>query len=121
MSIPAGRHRSTGHRVDGPGRLPVLLAAVPGRLAGLRGAVVTTAPAGGRGLGEADADATAWTERTLRTLAAVFVVTWSFRLSGYLTFGTWLAVPVVLMGLTGLVAMVAAWLPAGTLAGRRQR
>ena len=64
---------------------------------------------------------TAWTERALRTLAAVFVVTWSFRLAGYLTFGTWVAVPVVLMGLTGLLAIVAAWLPAGTLSGRRQR
>jgi uncharacterized membrane protein len=71
--------------------------------------------------GEADGDTTAWTERTLRTLAAVFVVTWSFRLSGYLTFGTWLAIPVVLLGLTGLLALVAAWLPSGTLAGRRQR
>lgn len=70
---------------------------------------------------EADGDTTAWTERTLRTLAAVFVVTWSFRLSGYLTFGTWLAIPVVLLGLTGLLAVVAAWLPSGTLAGRRQR
>jgi len=36
MSIPAGRHRSTGHRVAGAGRLPGLVAAVPGRLAGLR-------------------------------------------------------------------------------------
>lgn len=71
--------------------------------------------------GEADGDTTAWTERALRTLAAVFVVTWSFRLSGYLTFGTWLAIPVVLLGLTGLLAVVAAWLPGGTLAGRRQR
>ena len=71
--------------------------------------------------GEADGDTTAWTERTLRTLAAVFVITWSFRLSGYLTFGTWLAIPVVLLGLTGLLAIVAAWLPSGTLAGRRQR
>jgi uncharacterized membrane protein len=71
--------------------------------------------------GEADGDTTAWTERTLRTLAAVFVITWSFRLSGYLTFGTWLAIPVVLLGLTGLLAIVAAWLPSGTLAGSRQR
>jgi uncharacterized membrane protein len=73
------------------------------------------------GRGEADGDATAWTERTLRTLAAIFLVTWSFRLAGYLTFGTWAAVPVVLMGLTGLLALVAAWLPGGTLASRRQR
>ena len=71
--------------------------------------------------GVSASEPTAWTERTLRTLAAVFVVTWSFRLSGYLTFGTWLAIPVVLLGLTGLLAVVAAWLPSGTLAGRRQR
>ena len=70
---------------------------------------------------EADGEATAWTERTLRTLAAVFLVTWSFRLAGYLTFGTWVAVPVVIMGLTGLLALVAAWLPQGTLASRRLR
>jgi uncharacterized membrane protein len=101
--------------------MPGLLATVPSRLAGLRGRVVTTAQAGWRSRGDADDDATAWTERTLRTLAGVLVITWSFRLAGYLTFGTWLAVPVVLMGLTGLLAMVTAWLPAGTLPGRRQR
>ena len=92
MSIPAGRHRSTGQRAAGWGSLR-----------------------------EADGDAAAWTERTLRTLAAVFLVTWSFRLAGYLTFGTWVAVPVVLMGLTGLLAMVTAWVPRGTLATRRLR
>ena len=70
--------------------------------------------------GEADGDTTAWTEQTLRTLAAVFLVTWSFRLAGYLTFGTWVAIPVVLMGLTGLLALVTAWLPRGTLASRHQ-
>ena len=57
----------------------------------------------------------------MRTLASVFVVTWSFRLSGSLTFGTWLAVPVVLLGLSGLLGIVAAWLPSGTLSRRRQR
>ncbi len=110
MNIPAGRHRSLGHRRPGPGRL-----------ADLRGNVATPAPAGWMSIGEADAEATSWTERTLRTLAAVALVTWSFRLSGYLTFATWLAVPVVLMGLTGLLAIVAAWLPAGSLPSRRQR
>jgi uncharacterized membrane protein len=94
---------------------------VPGRLAGLRGVVATSAPPAWGSHGEADADGPGWTERALRTLAAVFVLTWSFRLSGYLTFGTWLAVPVVVMGLSGLLAIVAAWLPAGTLTGRRQR
>jgi uncharacterized membrane protein len=91
MSIPAGRHRSTGHRGW------------------------TAAPAA------ADADTAAWTERILRTLAAVFLVTWSFRLSGNLTFGAWLAVPVVLLGLAGLLALVAAWVPAGAISQRRQR
>jgi uncharacterized membrane protein len=117
MSIPAGRHRSTGHRIAGSSRL----AAAPGRLAGLRGAVVSPAPGRQQDRGEAGHDTTAWTERTLRTLAAVFVVTWSFRLAGYLTFGTWVALPVVLMGLTGLLAVVAAWLPPGALASHRQR
>ena len=121
MSIPAGRHRSRGHGGPSPGRLPGLLTIVPGRLVGLRGNAATPAPAGWMSRGEAEAESTAWTERTLRTLAAVFLLTWSFRLSGYLTFATWLAVPVVLMGLTGLLAIVGAWLPAGSLASRRQR
>lgn len=90
MSIPAGRHRSTGNR-------------------------------GWTGHGEADAETTAWTERILRTLAAVFLFTWSFRLSGNLTFGAWLAVPVVFLGLAGLLALVVAWAPAGAISARRQR
>ena len=97
------------------------MATVPGRLAGLRGAVASPGPAGRRSRSEGDADGAAWTERVLRTLAAVFLVTWSFRLSGYLTFGTWVAIPVVLLGLTGLLALVASWLPPGVLATRRQR
>ena len=121
MSFPAGRHRSTGYRVAGSDRLPGLLATVPGRLARLRGLGAPVGPGGLMSHGEDDGDATAWTEQTLRTLAAVFLVTWSFRLAGYLTFGTWVAVPVALMGLTGLLALVAAWLPRGTLASRRQR
>ena len=120
MSFPAGRHRSTGYRVA-VDRLPGLLATVPGRLARLRGLGAPVGPGGLMSHGEDDGDATAWTEQTLRTLAAVFLVTWSFRLAGYLTFGTWVAVPVALMGLTGLLALVAAWLPRGTLASRRQR
>ncbi|MGI8447992.1 MAG: hypothetical protein ACR2MP_12595 [Streptosporangiaceae bacterium] len=105
----------------GSGRRPGLLATVPGRLAGLRGAVVTPAPAARQSHSEGDGDAAAWTERVLRSLAAVFLLTWSFRLSGYLTFGTWLAIPVVLLGLTGLLAIVTAWLPRGTLTSRRLR
>ncbi|PZS39613.1 MAG: hypothetical protein DLM62_07325, partial [Pseudonocardiales bacterium] len=105
----------------GSGRRPGLLATVPGRLAGLRGALVTPAPAARQSHSEGDGDAAAWTERVLRSLAAVFLLTWSFRLSGYLTFGTWLAIPVVLLGLTGLLAIVTAWLPRGTLTSRRLR
>ena len=120
MSIPAGRHRSTGPGGAGPGWLPGLLATVPGRLPGRR-TLITAAPAGWRSLGEPDGEAAAWTERALRTLAAVFILTWSFRLAGYLTYGTWVALPVVLLGLTGLLAVVTAWLPRGALASRRQR
>src|SRR5260370_7826036 len=64
--------------------------------------------------------AMAWAARALRSLAGVFVVTWSFRLSGYLTFTPWLAIPVVLLGLTGLLVIVAAWLPPSALDNRRQ-
>jgi uncharacterized membrane protein len=64
--------------------------------------------------------AMAWAARALRSLAGVFVVTWSFRLSGYLTFTPWLAIPVVLLGLTGLLVIVAAWLPHSALDNRRQ-
>jgi uncharacterized membrane protein len=65
-------------------------------------------------------DETTWAGRILRTLAGVFVVTWSFRLSGYLTFAPWLAVPIVVLGLAGLLVIVAAWLPASVLGSRRQ-
>src|ERR1700689_4675827 len=65
-------------------------------------------------------DETTWAGRILRTLAGIFVVTWSFRLSGYLTFAPWLAVPIVVLGLAGLLVIVAAWLPASALGGRRQ-
>ena len=58
--------------------------------------------------------------RVLRSLAGVFVVTWSFRLFGYLTFVPWLAIPVTLLGLTGLLVIVAAWLPVSVLGSRRQ-
>jgi uncharacterized membrane protein len=63
----------------------------------------------------------AWTERTLRTLAGAMAISWSFRLSGYLTFSPWLAILVAALGLGGLLAIVAAWLPAGAGSGRRQR
>ncbi len=96
MSIAAGRHRSLRPRATAGPRLP---AAPPGL----------------------EADPADWTGRALRTLAAVMVVTWSFRLSGYLTFASWLAIPVALLGLTGLLSIVAAWLPEPVLGRRRQR
>src|ERR1700738_2975795 len=65
-------------------------------------------------------DETTWVGRGLRTLAGVFVVTWSFRLSGYLTFAPWLAVPIVVLGLAGLLVVIAAWLPGSALGSRRQ-
>ena len=121
MSFPAGRHRSASHWPAGGIRLPGRLATIPSRLAGSRDGRATPAQPGGAALDEARTGGTSWTERTLRTLAAVFLVTWSFRLSGYLTFGPWLAIPVVLLGLTGLLAIVVAWLPQGAVSRRRQR
>ena len=103
MSTPAGRHRSTGVRAASNGSRPGPLGTLPDRFG------PTVGP-----------DDTPWAERAIRTLAAVFVVTWSFRLSGYLTFGPWLSVPVALLGLTGLLAIVVAWLPAHVLSSRRQ-
>jgi len=68
-----------------------------------------------------DRDGGAWAGRALRTLAGASVVIWSFRLSGYLTLGPWLAVPVVALGLAGLLAVIAAWLPESVTGSRRQR
>jgi uncharacterized membrane protein len=67
-----------------------------------------------------DGSGTTWPARALRSLAGVFVVTWSFQLSGYLTFTPWLAIPVALLGLTGLLVIVASWLPDSVLDSRRQ-
>lgn len=58
--------------------------------------------------------------RALRALAGLFVIVWAFRLSEYITFTPWLAVPVVLLSLMGLAAIVAAWLPQGLLPESRQ-
>jgi uncharacterized membrane protein len=74
----------------------------------------------GRHRAAAGAAETPWTWRALSTLAGMFVITWSFRLSGYLTDRTWLAVPVVVLGLAGLLITVAAWLPPALLSPRRQ-
>ncbi len=58
--------------------------------------------------------------RALRSLAGVFVLTWAFRISGYGTFASWSAIPVVLLGLLGLLVIVAAWLPTSVVSERRQ-
>ncbi len=90
-----------------------------GKIAG----VLTDLPALG-GAGDTDAsmaDGGAWAGRALRTLAGAFLVTWSFRLSGYLTSGPWLAVAVAVLGLAGLLAIIAAWLPERVLSHRAQR
>ena len=63
----------------------------------------------------------AWAGRALRTLAGTFLVSWSFRLSGYLTSGPWLALAVAVLGLAGLLAIVAAWLPERAFGRRAQR
>lgn len=126
MSTPAGRHRSTDGRAASTSRRPGLLGAGRGQLAtvpgwlGWRVPAVTVGPDRRLADSAADPDAMRWAERAIRALAAVFVVTWSFRLSGYVTFGPWLAVPVALLGLTGLLALVMAWLPVHLLGGRRQ-
>lgn len=127
MSTPAGRHRSAGGRDASTSRWPGLFGAVPGQLGTVPGWRGWRLPAGTVGPGRrlagsaADPDAMPWAEPAIRTLAAVFVVTWSFRLSGYLTSGPWLAVPVALLGLTGLLAIVVAWLPGHLLSARRQQ
>lgn len=66
-------------------------------------------------------DGSRWAGPAIRTLAGAFVVTWSFRLSGYLTFDARLAVPVAVLGLFGLSAIIAAWLPERAVGSRRQR
>jgi hypothetical protein len=71
--------------------------------------------AGGRRLG-----GTPLATRALRSLAGVFVLTWAFRISGYGTFASWSAVPVVLLGLLGLLVIVAAWLPTSVVSEHRQ-
>ena len=58
--------------------------------------------------------------RALRSLAGFFVLTWACRICGYGTLASWSAIPVVLLGLLGLLVIVAAWLPASVLSERRQ-
>jgi uncharacterized membrane protein len=93
---------------------------------GVRGAGAVVVHSGQPGAGAAGVTSasgaydTTLPGRALRTLAGVFVVTWSFRLSGYVTFAPWLAVPVVVLGLTGLLVIVAAWLPESSKGSARQ-
>ena len=113
----AGRHQIAAGRL--PGAVTTLLRARPA--AGPQTATPGRGGQHGPGApGVTGADETTLTGRALRTLAGVFVITWSFRLSGYLTFGPWLAIPVVVLGLTGLLVIVAAWLPDSVLGSRRQ-
>src|ERR1700722_7193875 len=58
--------------------------------------------------------------RALRSLAGLFVLTWAFRISGYGTLASWSAIPVVFLGLLGLLIIVAAWLPTSVVSERRQ-
>ena len=117
MRPTGGRHRSTTTR------LADAFIMAPAVRAGNGGAVATLDRAGQPRTAAAagDSDGTAWAGRALRTLAGVLIVTWSFRLSGYLTFATWLAIPVALLGLLGLLAIVAAWLPDSVLGSGRQQ
>jgi uncharacterized membrane protein len=121
-AVQRGRHRAahgTGPVITAP---PVAVPRAPARKQAL---LPVTRPALAQepapGEGATDPAATDWAATALRTLAGLFAVIWSFRLSGYLTFGPWLAVPVVVLGLTGLLAIIAAWLPEQVLGHRRQR
>ena len=58
--------------------------------------------------------------RALRSLAGLFVLTWAFRISGFGTFASWSAIPVVFLGLLGLLVIVAAWLPTSVVSEQRQ-
>jgi uncharacterized membrane protein len=95
-----------------------LVSLLPGRLRLPGKPAPLTGPASGDG-------SVAGTEsplvtRCLRSLAGAFVVVWAFRLDGYLTFTPWLAVPVVLLGLAGLLIIVVAWFPEWLVSSRRQ-
>ncbi|MGO9725807.1 MAG: hypothetical protein ACLPN6_10690 [Streptosporangiaceae bacterium] len=120
MKAAPGRHRATPGRITTTAFTPGAWAAAdPPSAAPQR--TVRVQPLTVPRTAAADSDGTTWTARALRTLAGAFVVTWSFRLSGYATFGTWVDIPVTLLGLTGLLVIVAAWLPESALSARRQR
>jgi uncharacterized membrane protein len=77
-------------------------------------------PAGGTPTRSDRGGGTPVATRALRSLVGVFIVTWAFRLSGFITFASWSAVPIVLLGLVGLLVVAAAWLPESMLSDRRQ-
>src|ERR1017187_6060021 len=116
MRPPSGPRQFTNGWV--PGAVTTMRRVRSGTVGALEapGGSVFPGPAGAGVTGE---DETTLVGRGLRTLAGIFVVTWSFRLSGYLTFAPWLAVPIVVLGLAGLLVVVAAWLPGPALGGRR--
>ena len=121
-----GRHRFTDGRIAG------VLTPLPESWTGPQetqvppprparpGGAPEPGPGDADGSGDGGADGGAWAGRALRTLAGAFLVTWSFRLSGYLTSGPWLAVAVAVLGLAGLLAIIAAWLPERVLGRRAQ-
>jgi uncharacterized membrane protein len=113
--LSGGQHRLTSGQAGG------MLAPAPAAGTHDSGRSNNAASLDPAGQHPADRDGSAWAGRALRTLAGVFVVTWAFRLSGYLTLEPWLAVPVVLLGLAGLLAIIAAWLPDQVIGSRRQR
>ena len=122
-----GRHRFTDGRIAG------VLTPLPESWTGPQetqvppprparpGGAPEPGPGDADGGADAGADGGAWAGRALRTLAGAFLVTWSFRLSGYLTSGPWLAVAVAVLGLAGLLAIIAAWLPERVIGRRAQR
>jgi uncharacterized membrane protein len=107
-----GRHRFTS------GPIAEVLTPIPGGWADGEPTPAAPARAGTRTAGR---DGSAWAGRALRTMAGALLLTWSFRLSGYLTSGPWLAIPVAVLGLAGLLAIIVAWLPEGSRTARWQR
>jgi len=117
MRLPASRRRPA----DGQARdaVATLLAPLPGGGTGPADAR-HSAPSGNGAPVPARDGATLAAGRALHALAGVFLVTWSFRLSGYVTFAPWLAVAVVALGLGGLLVTVVALLPESVIGSRRR-
>jgi uncharacterized membrane protein len=118
--LPGGQHRLASGRAGG---MLVPAPATGTHDSGPGSSGAGRVPASGRpaGADPADRDGSAGAGRALRTLAGVFVISWAFRLSAYLTIEPWLAVAMVALGLTGLLAIISAWLPDHVFGSRRQR